>query len=57
MCGCSSFSKEEPEVFVFDNNGTDGTETMMLEWQRQNKRIYYHRSDSNLGATGGSAAP
>ena len=45
--------KEEPEVFVFDNNGTDGTETMMLEWQRQNKRIYYHRSDSNLGATGG----
>jgi len=37
------------QISVYDNNSDDGTEELMQEFARQDKRVKYHRHPTNIG--------
>src|SRR5690349_812781 len=43
---------EDFELVISDNASTDKTEAMCHEFAAKDKRIRYHRNETNIGATG-----
>jgi glycosyltransferase involved in cell wall biosynthesis len=43
---------EDFELVISDNASTDNTEAMCREFASKDKRIRYHRNETNIGATG-----